>query len=155
MKYLIPVLILFLIVSCNSEEKKTKTTPVQDVPLNERPIPANPNGNSNASLNVVGGAHYLCPQKHPEGNSASAGTCPKCTNTLVHNQGFHATQQTTPSNNTTPINNQQSPASNTSPTNANGVYHYTCSNGCSGGSGAAGNCVTCGNTLAHNQAYHS
>lgn len=36
-----------------------------------------------------------------------------------------------------------------------GVWHYTCNNGCAGGSGAAGNCSTCGNPLAHNQAYHA
>lgn len=44
---------------------------------------------------------------------------------------------------------------NTTAQNASGIYHYTCSNGCAGGSAAAGNCSTCGNALAHNQAYHS
>ena len=39
--------------------------------------------------------------------------------------------------------------------NAEGVWHYTCSNGCAGGAGAAGPCATCGGTLAHNTAYHS
>ena len=38
--------------------------------------------------------------------------------------------------------------------NAAGVWHYTCSNGCAGGAGSAVACATCGNTLAHNQAYH-
>jgi hypothetical protein len=38
--------------------------------------------------------------------------------------------------------------------NAAGVWHYTCSKGCAGGAGAAGNCATCGGPLAHNQAYH-
>lgn len=41
------------------------------------------------------------------------------------------------------------------PQNTAGVWHYTCSNGCTGGAGAAGNCATCGGPLAHNQAYHA
>jgi len=39
--------------------------------------------------------------------------------------------------------------------NAEGVWHYYCSKGCSGGSGAAGNCSTCSGALSHNQAYHT
>ena len=39
--------------------------------------------------------------------------------------------------------------------NAEGVWHYFCRKGCAGGSGAAGNCSTCGSTLTHNQAYHT
>ncbi len=38
--------------------------------------------------------------------------------------------------------------------NADGVWHYTCSKGCAGGSGAKGNCFTCGGPLVHNTAYH-
>jgi len=38
--------------------------------------------------------------------------------------------------------------------NAEGVWHYTCSNGCAGGGGSATACATCGSTLAHNSAYH-
>ena len=38
--------------------------------------------------------------------------------------------------------------------NAAGVWHYTCAKGCAGGAGATGPCATCGNTLAHNKAYH-
>ncbi len=41
------------------------------------------------------------------------------------------------------------------PQNAAGVWHYTCSKGCAGGSGTAGNCAVCGGPLAHNSAYHS
>lgn len=41
------------------------------------------------------------------------------------------------------------------PQNAAGVWHYTCSNGCAGGAGSAVACAGCGNTLAHNQAYHN
>lgn len=38
--------------------------------------------------------------------------------------------------------------------NAAGVWHYTCSKGCAGGSGTASACSVCGGTLAHNAAYH-
>jgi len=44
---------------------------------------------------------------------------------------------------------------NTTAQAAGSAYHYTCSQGCAGGSAAAGNCSTCGNPLAHNQAYHN
>lgn len=49
------------------------------------------------------------------------------------------------------------PASQTPepPQNAAGVWHYTCSNGCSGGSGSATACATCGSTLVHNTIYHN
>jgi len=55
----------------------------------------------------------------------------------------------------TPTNAAVPPASNEPPQNAEGVWHYTCANGCAGGAGAAGPCATCGNTLAHNALYHS
>ena len=38
--------------------------------------------------------------------------------------------------------------------NASGVWHYTCSTGCSGGAGSAVPCATCGQTLVHNTQYH-
>lgn len=38
--------------------------------------------------------------------------------------------------------------------NADGVWHYTCSQGCAGGAGSAVNCATCNNLLVHNAAYH-
>ena len=47
------------------------------------------------------------------------------------------------------------PATTESAQNAEGIWHYTCSKGCAGGAGAAGNCATCGAPLAHNSAYHS
>ena len=56
-----------------------------------------------------------------------------------------------------PIDFNKTPSQTTAQSgqNAQGVYHYTCNNGCAGGAAAAGNCGTCGNKLAHNQAYHS
>ena len=55
--------------------------------------------------------------------------------------------------------NQPAPAAAATPgaepaQNSVGVWHYTCSNGCAGGAGAAGSCATCGNALAHNSTYH-
>ncbi len=39
--------------------------------------------------------------------------------------------------------------------NAAGVWHYTCSQGCTGGGGKDDVCATCGAALAHNPAYHA
>ena len=47
------------------------------------------------------------------------------------------------------------PATSEPSKNAGGVWHYTCSKGCSGGAGSAVNCNNCGSLLAHNQAYHA
>lgn len=153
MKYLIPVLALFILVSCNTEKKKSTTTPTQEVPLNERPIPPLPGSNGATANNVIGGPHYICPKNCINGNGPAAGPCPVCQTEMAHNQGFHATPN---ANSGTPA----TPGAPTTPTttsgpNANGQWHYTCSNGCAGGGDSAGNCSNCGNALAHNAAYHS
>jgi hypothetical protein len=49
----------------------------------------------------------------------------------------------------------QNPAIPQSNQNTEGVWHYTCSQGCAGGGGKDDNCITCGGSLAHNQAYHA
>lgn len=54
------------------------------------------------------------------------------------------TTQTTPP----PVN--QEPAQN-----SDGIWHFTCSNGCTGGAGSAENCKTCGTLLVHNASYHN
>lgn len=59
-------------------------------------------------------------------------------------ESLEVSDSPTPPNATTP-----EPAQN-----ADGVWHYTCSKGCAGGAGSAGNCATCGGPLTHNQAYH-
>jgi len=56
---------------------------------------------------------------------------------------------------TTPNATTPNPATLEPPQNASGVWHYTCSKGCAGGSGAAGSCNNCGGPLAHNTAYHA
>ncbi len=47
-----------------------------------------------------------------------------------------------------------SPATPEPAQNGEGVWHYTCSNGCEGGAGSAIACAKCGTTLVHNAAYH-
>ncbi len=52
--------------------------------------------------------------------------------------------------------NTPPPATTAEPAqNAQGVWHYTCNNGCAGGGGSATACATCGSTLVHNSAYHA
>ena len=60
---------------------------------------------------------------------------------------IETTTSTTTTPSTTPVSE---PAQN-----ADGVWHYTCPNGCAGGAGSAGPCSVCGATLAHNSAYHN
>jgi len=128
-----------------------------------------------ATVNIIGGAHYVCTLTGCAGvGAAGAGSCEVCGNALAHNQGFHANDAATPqtaneglsplftnpqsggaaaSTTTNPITT--APAATPEPAqNANGVWHYTCSNGCAGGAGSAIACAGCGSTLAHNQGYH-
>lgn len=106
--------------------------------------------------------HYICSSGCING-AAVAGNCSNCGSVLEHNQAYHnntnnSTTHSTPNTNTptttlpitTPTTTQKTEPSQ----NANGVWHYTCNNGCAGGAGAAGNCSNCGNALAHNSAYH-
>ena len=109
--------------------------------------PAIPSGGT-----AVGGAtvqHYICPNSCEGSGGAAEGTCPVCGTAYMHNQAFHnqAVTQTTQ-----PV----APSGAPEPAqNAAGVWHYTCSNGCDGGAGSATACAQCGNTLAHNTAYHN
>lgn len=64
--------------------------------------------------------------------------------------GCKDNSKTAPRKITTPNPTALEPAQN-----ANGVWHYICSNRCAGGSGFAGKCVTCGGTLVHNSIYHT
>jgi len=153
MKNFIPLLILSLLLfSCNEEAKKKSTsTPIQDVPLNERPIPPLPG--TAAANSVIGGAHYICPKNCINGNGPSAGACPVCQTEMAHNQGFHVGNN---ANAATPASNPTNPATSTGDLpNANGQYHYTCTKGCAGGKGSAGSCDNCGEALEHNTAFHS
>lgn len=102
--------------------------------------------------------HYICTNKCENSGANVQAVCPTCKTPYVHNQAFHNDDLfkngplKVKSN--IPIENQNttapSPAQNT-----NGVFHYTCNNGCSGGAGSAEKCKACGNELAHNKAYHN
>lgn len=107
--------------------------------------------------------HYICENNCENSGGDAAGNCPVCENPYTHNTAYHANDllKSGPlkveSNATNPTQkipqkttNAPKPAQNTK-----GVYHYTCTNGCAGGSGTADNCKSCGNTLAHNQLYHN
>lgn len=113
--------------------------------------------------------HFICRNNCQGSGAMEAGVCPVCGVNYIHNDAYHAQDVpgSNPSINTLqgPQNPQfqQNPAAPQTPQapqapepaqNAAGVYHYTCSKGCSGGSGTGGTCATCGGPLTHNQAYH-
>ncbi|OCK42759.1 hypothetical protein BA195_07555 [Tenacibaculum soleae] len=153
MKKFIPIFVLIIVCfsSCKTAEKKASTpTHPLNLPFNERPVPTLPNV-SNVSVNVIGGAHYICPKKCKGGTSNVKGTaCTVCKTPLAHNQAFHNTPQAPSSPVSTPV----APLPASGP-NAAGQYHYTCNNGCAGGADAAGKCKSCASDLAHNAAFHS
>ena len=124
-----------------SEIKEAEETNVSDTPTDAAPTNAN---SAEAAQNTAGVFHYTC-SNGCAGGSASAGNCAICGNTLSHNQAYHSNTNNTPT---------AAPFSTGANNNISGVFHYTCPKGCAGGSGSAGNCATCGTTLAHNQAFH-
>ena len=108
--------------------------------------------------NADGVWHYICPDGH-EGGAGSAEPCAVCGKTLVHNTAYHNSATNNPvlpppttggGNDAQPFQATPEPAQN-----ANGVWHYTCPNGCEGGAGVAQACAVCGTTLKHNAAYHN
>lgn len=101
--------------------------------------------------NELGVWHYTCALGCP-GGAGSAVQCSNCKNLLSHNQAYHGTSS--PTQSSSPMLAPGASATAEPSQNAAGVWHYTCSNGCSGGSGSASKCLTCGETLAHNSAYH-
>jgi len=131
---LLLVTILFTTLSCN-ESKKQKTA------IQKPAIP-----------------HYYCENKCENSESDQQGNCIVCNNPLIHNQAFHAKDflKDGPLEVESNLPNEQNNATSSSPAvNQKGVYHYICNNGCPGGSGTADNCKSCGETLAHNTAYHN
>lgn len=135
------LLIAVITISCNNEKTKTN--------------------NSKNTANKV--QHYICENNCENSGGDAAGNCPVCKNQYIHNTAFHAndllksgpikveSNATNPTRKIVPAKtNAPSPAQN-----ANGAYHYTCTNGCPGGSGSATKCKSCGTVLAHNQLYHN
>ena len=133
----------------------TATTTITTAPTTSIVPPA-----TNTAATVV--EHYTCPNGHAGYGAGQAGNCSQCNTPLVHNQAFHAND---PVQTPAPLidNDPSIPAAantvTTAPTvpaqNAAGVFHYTCTSGCTGGAAGAGSCSTCGSALAHNQAYHN
>jgi hypothetical protein len=158
--------LLFLAIGCKNNDSSVRNEARESLGIeaDETQTPAvTPPASTTTTTSAVAGnvPHYICANNCVGSGGASAGNCPVCGDPYTHNQAYHnQTTTTTPSTSpitTTPITT--TPQTTTPPTppaatNAAGVYHYTCSNGCAGGSGSQGVCATCGNPLAHNTAYH-
>lgn len=143
MKYIkVYIILLFssiiLFYNCNDNSKAAKKETVKPMKLIDLPKPT-----STGSV-----WHYTCSKGCP-GGAGTAVNCSTCGTLLVHNQAYHSNTTNNSSPSTT-----STPSSTSSGRNAAGIWHYTCNNGCAGGSGSAGNCSTCGQSLAHNSAYH-
>lgn len=162
--YSIIVLMLMTLAACNNAPER----PAPILPENYEPAApaaapgAQPPTAAEAAQNADGVWHYICPNGH-EGGAGSAVPCPVCGTALTHNSAYHNSSATTtkvgefsdgkltstPNENVNIVSGGTEP-----PQNANGVWHYTCPQGCEGGAGSAGTCAKCGATLAHNSAYH-
>ena len=141
-KLLTTLLFITMIFFAACKDKSKTPPPRAKTP---KPIAVEPAQNAN------GVWHYVC-TKRCAGGSATAGNCKTCGTPLIHNGLYHTnTAPTTAPSSGAPFATPPAaaPAKNTA-----GIFHYTCSKGCVGGSATAGSCVTCGGTLSHNQAYH-
>ncbi len=115
---------------------------------------AAPNQQAEPAQNAAGVWHYTC-AKGCAGGAGTAVNCATCGSLLQHNQAYHNNATNTPMATTNPTPATTPPTQQAEPAqNAAGVWHYTCSKGCAGGSGTAEPCKSCGTLLAHNQAYH-
>lgn len=157
---------LCLFIACQNNDNKAvrdaarQSLPVQKESVATPPPPSSPSAPT--QVNTSGVQHYICPNNCEGSGGPGAGTCPVCGTAYTHNQAWHNTQQpaaSTPTTTTTTTTPNQptniTPPTPEPPQNADGVWHYTCSNGCSGGAGSATACASCGNTLVHNTAYHN
>ncbi len=149
MKYvnILMILLFSSVLFLNSCKESTTQEKKQEPP---QPLDFSNTGNQNtdqSAANTSGVYHYTC-SNGCAGGSSSAGTCANCGNTLAHNAAYHSNTNT----NTTP--DPLNPVTPPTGQNNSGQFHYTCSNGCAGGSASAGTCSSCGSDLAHNSAYH-
>ena len=133
-----------------TEASETSTDEVVREPL--RVFDAQNQQNNSTAQSTSGVFHYTC-SNGCSGGAAAAGNCSTCGSALAHNQAYHSNNNNTNTPATTPTNPAATPTPEPSQNTA-GVWHYTCSQGCSGGAGSAVACSSCGNTLAHNSAYH-
>ncbi len=99
--------------------------------------------------------HYICPNACAGSGGDAAGTCQICGSAYEHNDAYHNTPTAATSNTAATVAPTAAATTPEPAQNDAGIWHYTCSNGCSGGGGSAIACSQCGNTLAHNSAYHN
>lgn len=152
---------LFLFTSCSesppTEEKQVDTSSSFQTGAPAGLTPANTSPAA-ATAGSSGVAHFVCPNKCAGSGGAIQTSCPICGTAYVHNQEYHnqpgfnekATPELIPMN--APGGQPAAPTSQSQ--NAAGVWHFTCTAGCEGGSGNKGICAKCGQDLVHNQAYH-
>ena len=168
--FLILCLAVCFTIACNNAEKDSvrddARSTLREIPPGSVPPATAPTGTPPAAVSTSGVQHYICPNNCQGSGGASAGTCPVCGSEYTHNQAYHnqpsSGQSGLPSGITLDPTNAGAGAGATTPAvtpepaqNAAGVWHYTCSAGCTGGAGSAGNCATCGQALSHNAAYHN
>ncbi len=162
-KYLLSLSFLIFLGCSNAPDRpepelQQNNTPDLSATNVQTTPPATPPAQTESpAQNAKGVWHYTCADGC-EGGAASAQACGVCGKTLVHNKGYHENQPNQ-QNPTNTITNPTDPASTAqkppaAAQNANGVWHFTCADGCAGGAGAAQACSGCGKTLAHNAAYH-
>ena len=157
----IAFLLILFVVACNNAPDRPdpildpSATPSTISTTTSSTVPPANTASTNSSV-----PHYICPNNCVGGGGSAAGPCPVCGANMTHNAAFH-NQPATPSTPTPPTPGAVNTAVPTTPPagaepaqNANGVWHYTCTNGCPGGAGSAIACATCGTTLVHNTLYH-
>lgn len=155
----------FLIVSCGNKKEDPATDPLTTSTIGAQ----DPSATAATQTAAGTGFHYICPKNCEGGGGPAQGKCPVCGTDMVHNQAFHNQQpqatpgsspgtpiQVSPTNETGAVTQQTAqPSAPPAAQNAAGVWHFTCSKGCEGGAGSAGNCAKCGNPLTHNSAFHA
>ena len=146
--------------SCNDTTKTSKQDNSKSVEVSDTTVPSNASTQTPATTepaqNAKGVWHYTCTMGCA-GGAGSAVKCENCGVNLAHNTAYHSNSNTTSTANSSAPFATPAPAAakKVEPSqNAAGVWHYTCAKGCTGGAGATGPCATCGDTLAHNKAYH-
>lgn len=144
---------LFLILLCNTLLILSCKEERQKLPRSEDPSSTSTEKTAKKEI------HYICNNNCENSGSDVAGNCPTCKTPYTHNVAFHndeflkngplKVEESTQGGAPASSGNTVAPARNNA-----GIYHYTCSNACAGGSGTAENCSNCGTLLVHNQAYH-
>ncbi len=139
---------IFIFSSCKEKNTDVRENARQSLNVPENVTPVTPSFNQTTSGLVQ---HYICPNNCEGSGGPAQGSCPVCGAQYLHNQAWHDQQQGAQASQQ-PFQQQPDELPGQ---NALGVWHYICNAGCPGGSGAMGNCTTCGAALVHNDAYHN